>query len=107
MTLRRSARGVIVRRGRNQGTQGIMRRDASRPPRAHRSPCEGSGHRTRGERRLLRRTFLTAFLLLGGGLLTIAGVALSAIMYLRLERARRERVVEVPGAAVQATPAAF
>jgi MFS family permease len=45
--------------------------------------------------------------LLGGGLLTIAGVALSAIMYLRLERARRERVVEVPGAAVQATPAAF
>jgi MFS family permease len=45
--------------------------------------------------------------LLGGGLLTIAGVALSAIMYLRLERARRERVVEVPGAAVQAAPAAF
>ena len=29
--------------------------------------------------------------LLGGGLLTIAGVGLSAMLYLRLERARRER----------------
>jgi MFS family permease len=45
--------------------------------------------------------------LLGGGLLTIAGVALSAALYLRLDRRRREgeRPVVEPG--VRAAPAAF
>jgi MFS family permease len=41
--------------------------------------------------------------LLGGGLLTIAGVAVSALLYLRLDRARRERV---PGPGEPALPAA-
>ena len=45
--------------------------------------------------------------LLGGGLLTIAGVALSAGLYLRADRARRERGPRVPEPAVQAAPAAF
>ena len=45
--------------------------------------------------------------LLGGGLLTIAGVALSAGLYLRADRARRERGLRVPEPAVQAAPAAF
>ena len=44
--------------------------------------------------------------LLGGGLMTILGVALSAIMYLRLERARHARVAVVPDD-VRAAPAAF
>jgi MFS family permease len=45
--------------------------------------------------------------LLGGGLLTIAGVALSAALYLRLDRARRERDRHVPEPVAQAAPAAF
>jgi MFS family permease len=45
--------------------------------------------------------------LLGGGLLTIAGVALSAALYLRADRARRERDRHVPEPAVRAVPAAF
>jgi MFS family permease len=45
--------------------------------------------------------------LLGGGLLTIAGVALSAGLYLRADRARRERGARVPEPAVRTAPAAF
>ena len=45
--------------------------------------------------------------LLGGGLLTIAGVALSATAYLRLERRRRERVIPVDERVPAAAPAAF
>jgi MFS family permease len=45
--------------------------------------------------------------LLGGGLLTIAGVALSAVAYLRLDRRRRERVIPVDEQAPAAAPAAF
>ena len=45
--------------------------------------------------------------LLGGGLLTIAGVALSAALYLRADRARRERGPRVAEPAAQAAPAAF
>jgi len=45
--------------------------------------------------------------LLGGGLLTIAGVAVSAALYLRLDRARRERGREVVESGVRAAPAAF
>ena len=59
-----------------KGTQGSMRRDASRPRRAHRGPCDGSRRRTRGEGRLLRRTFLIAFVLMSGGLLSSSAVEL-------------------------------
>ncbi|RYB93374.1 MFS transporter [Nocardioides oleivorans] len=45
--------------------------------------------------------------LLGGGCLTIAGVALSAIMYLRLERARHQRSSEAGEPAVETASAAF
>ena len=45
--------------------------------------------------------------LLGGGLLTIAGVALSAALYLRLDRRRRERERPVVEPGVRAAPAAF
>ncbi len=45
--------------------------------------------------------------LLGGGLLTIAGVAISALVFLRLERARAERDVPTGGRAAEAAPAAF
>ena len=45
--------------------------------------------------------------LLGGGLLTIAGVALSATAYLRLERRRRERVIPVDERVPAVAPAAF
>jgi MFS family permease len=45
--------------------------------------------------------------LLGGGLLTITGVALSAAVFLRDERARRGRVEPVVETAVAAAPAAF
>ena len=45
--------------------------------------------------------------LIGGGLLTIAGVAVSAAVYLRLERARRERGAPVDERAVRAASAAF
>jgi MFS family permease len=48
--------------------------------------------------------------LLGGGLLTIAGVGLSAMLYLRLERARRERgpdAAEAAGLAVASASSAF
>ena len=45
--------------------------------------------------------------LLGGGLLTIAGVAVSAAVFLRLERARRGRAGPVGECAVEAAPAAF
>jgi len=53
-----------------------MRRDASRPRRAHRGQCDGSRRRTRGEGRLLRRTFLIAFVLMSGGLLSSSAVEL-------------------------------
>lgn len=45
--------------------------------------------------------------LLGGGLITIAGVGLSALLYLRLEKARRERVEGQSEPALEAAPAAF
>jgi MFS family permease len=45
--------------------------------------------------------------LLGGGLMTILGVGVSAMIYLRLERARREQVIEVAPAAPEPAPAAF
>jgi MFS family permease len=45
--------------------------------------------------------------LLGGGLMTILGVGVSAMLYLRLERARREQVIEVAPAAPEPAPAAF
>lgn len=45
--------------------------------------------------------------LLGGGLITIAGVGLSALLYLRLEKARRERVEGPSEPALEAAPAAF
>jgi MFS family permease len=45
--------------------------------------------------------------LIGGGSLTIIGVALSAAVFLRLERARHQRVVPLGEAAVAAAPAAF
>lgn len=45
--------------------------------------------------------------LLGGGLITIAGVGLSALLYLRLEKARRERVDGPAEPALEAAPAAF
>ncbi len=45
--------------------------------------------------------------LLGGGLLTITGVAVSAAVFLRLERARRERDATLGEAAPAAAPAAF
>jgi MFS family permease len=45
--------------------------------------------------------------LLGGGLMTILGVGVSAIMYLRLEKARRERVAEAGAPLAEPAPAAF
>ncbi len=45
--------------------------------------------------------------LLGGGLLTIAGVAVSAAVFLRLERSRRERAGQVDEPAAEAAPSAF
>jgi MFS family permease len=45
--------------------------------------------------------------LLGGGLLTIAGVAVSALVYLRLTRARSGRVATVEESRVERAPAAF
>jgi MFS family permease len=45
--------------------------------------------------------------LLGGGLLTITGVALSAAVFLRLERARHDRPARLDESAVEAAPAAF
>jgi MFS family permease len=45
--------------------------------------------------------------LLGGGLLTIAGVAVSAALYLRLDRRRRARELPVVEPGVRAAPAAF
>ncbi|WP_281246180.1 MFS transporter [Nocardioides exalbidus] len=45
--------------------------------------------------------------LVGGGLMTIAGVALSAIMYLRLQRARHQRADEVAEPVVETASAAF
>jgi MFS family permease len=45
--------------------------------------------------------------LLGGGLMTILGVGVSAMLYLRLERTRRERVHEVAPAAPEPAPATF
>ncbi len=53
-----------------------MRRDASRPRSTHRGQCDGSRRRTRGDGRLLRRTFLIAFVLMSGGLLSSSAVEL-------------------------------
>ncbi len=53
-----------------------MRRDASLSRSAHRGPCESARRRRRGDGRLLRRTFLIAFLLVSGGLLSSSAVEL-------------------------------
>jgi MFS family permease len=45
--------------------------------------------------------------LLGGGLLTITGVAVSAVVYLHLERRRRGRAGRSGEVAADAAPAAF
>jgi MFS family permease len=55
-------------------------------------------------------TYGARWTLLGGGLITIAGVALSALLYLRLERVRRERAASPADEAdrrLETAPAAF
>ena len=53
-----------------------MRRHAALPGSPHRGPRAGARHCTRGNGRLLRRTFLIAFLLVSGGLLSSSAVEL-------------------------------